>query len=135
MSGSTTTAETASDVRAQTIAFVTWLLGHVCLALNLRSEREPLFRLGLFSNRLMVGWAVATAAFVLLVTMVPGIRKSFHTVALSGREWALAAGAAWLGTFWIEAWKWLFARRSRRERYGGSGSGAADPNPIRRPRG
>ena len=32
------------------------LLGHVLLALNMRSDREPLFRLGLFSHRLMMGW-------------------------------------------------------------------------------
>src|SRR6266487_1254002 len=43
-------------LRAQTVAFVSWMLGHVFLAINLRSEREPLFRLGFFSNRLMILW-------------------------------------------------------------------------------
>ena len=54
----------AGALRAQTVAFVTWLLGHVFLALNLRSERELLVKLGLFANRLMIGsdWPVCTLA-------------------------------------------------------------------------
>ncbi len=39
---------------AQTMAFAAWLVGHIFLALNLRSEREPLVRLGYFSNHLIV---------------------------------------------------------------------------------
>src|SRR5207245_9242850 len=42
---------------AQTAAFVTWLLGHVLMALNLRSQRDSLFHLGLLWNRLMVLWS------------------------------------------------------------------------------
>lgn len=100
----------AGTAAAQTIAFVTWLLGHVFLAMNLRSEREPLVRLGLFSNRLMVGWAAATIAFVLLVTLLPAARVAFKTLPLSGGAWALAIGAALAGTFWMEAYKWLLFR-------------------------
>ena len=96
----------AGLLRAQTLAFVTWLVGHVLLALNVRSERQPLLRLGFFSNRLMLVWGVATIAFVLLATLVPGVQAALKTVPLSGREWALAAGAALAGTFWMEARKW-----------------------------
>jgi Ca2+-transporting ATPase len=103
----------ASLVGARTAAFVTWLLGHVLLALNMRSEREPLFQLGLFSNRLMVIWGAATVAFVLLVTCVPGVQAAVKTVALSGREWALAVGSALAGTFWTEIRKWLQGEHPR----------------------
>src|SRR6266566_3658935 len=96
---------------AQTAAFVTWLLGHVLLALNLRSQREPLFRLGLFSNRLMVWWAMATVLFVLVVTLVPGVQMLFKTTSLSAETWALAIAAALIGTFWIEVRKWITSRR------------------------
>jgi Ca2+-transporting ATPase len=101
----------ASLIRAQTVAFVTWLLGHVFLALNLRSEREPLFHLGLFSNRLMTAWGAATIAFVLFATLVPGVQGAFKTIALSGAEWTLTLGVSLAGTFWIEARKWLFPRQ------------------------
>ncbi|MEJ2558527.1 MAG: HAD-IC family P-type ATPase [Anaerolineae bacterium] len=97
----------ASLTRAQTAAFVTWLLGHVLLALNMRSERQPLFQLGLFSNRLMVIWGAATVVFVLLVACVPGVQAALKTVALSSGEWTLAIGTALTGTFWMEIRKWL----------------------------
>ena len=95
---------------ARTMAFVTWLLGHVFLALNMRSERQPLLQLGLVSNRLMVIWVAATVAFVLLATLVPGVQTALKTVSLSGGEWALAVGVALAGTFWMEARKWLLFR-------------------------
>jgi Ca2+-transporting ATPase len=98
---------------AQTMAFATWLLGHVFLALNLRSEREPLLRLGFFSNRLMVIWAAATFGLLLFATLVPGVQGFFKVVALSPSEWLLAIGAALIGTFWIEAKKLIAARHSR----------------------
>ena len=92
-------------VEAQTMAFASWLLGHIFLALNLRSEREPLVRLGWFSNRLMVVWATATIGLLLFATFVPGVHNLFKVVSLSATEWLLAIGAALIGTFWIEAKK------------------------------
>jgi len=95
---------------AQTMAFVTWLLGHVFLAINMRSEREPLVRLGLFSNRLMIGWAAATLAFVLLATLLPVAQVALKTAPLTGQQWALVVGAALVGTFWMEVGKWPRSR-------------------------
>jgi len=37
-------------VLAQTSAFVTWLLGHILLALNLKQEKLPFFKQGITSN-------------------------------------------------------------------------------------
>ena len=102
----------ADPSRAQTMAFVTWLLGHVFLAINLRSEQQPILHVGVFSNRWMLGWSVATVTFALFVTKVPGVIDVFTTVVLTGGEWALAGGAALAGTFWMEIWKWR--RRLRR---------------------
>ena len=101
-------------LRAQTVAFVAWLLGHVLLALNLRSEREPLVRLGLFSNRLMVIWGAATVAFIIVVTLVPPVGTALKTVPPSGREWLLAAGATFVGTFWLELRKLIRSRGETR---------------------
>ena len=97
-------------VRAQTVAFVAWLLGHVFLAINLRSEREPLFRLGFFSNRLMILWGVAAIAFVLFATLVPGVQNLLKTTTLSGQDWLLVLIATVIGTFWIEIRKLIFWR-------------------------
>lgn len=98
-------------VSAQTVAFVTWMIGHVLLALNLRSEREPLIRLGLFSNRLMLVWGLATIIFVLLITSVPWVQSVFKTTGLSAGQWGLALGAALVGTCWLELRKLFLYRR------------------------
>jgi P-type Ca2+ transporter type 2C len=84
------------------MAFAAWLLGHIFLALNLRSERQPLVRLGFFSNRLMVIWAAATLGLLPFATFVPGVQHLFKVTPLSAREWLLAVGVAMIGTFWIE---------------------------------
>lgn len=103
----------AGLAQARTAAFVTWLLGHVFLAFNLRSEREPLFRLGFFSNRLMVFWMLATFIFVALIALAPVIAPTvavpFGFVTLAPGQWPLALGLAILGTFWLEIAK-LIAR-------------------------
>lgn len=100
----------AGQVQAQTVAFITWLIGHVLLAFNLRSEREPLLRLGIFSNRLMIIWAVATVLFVLIISVVPGVQALVKTSSLSRNEWVLIVGSTLIGTFWLEARKWLTYR-------------------------
>ena len=84
----------------------TWLVGHVFLALNMRSEREPLVRLGFFSNKLMVIWVLMTLAFALVVTTVPGIQAALKTTPLTLNDWALLIPLALIGTFWLEVRKW-----------------------------
>ncbi len=96
---------TGDLVRAQTVAFVSWLIGHVLLALNMRSEREPLFKLGLFSNPVMIGWAAAAFAFVLVATLVPGARQALKTVDPGLLQWLLVALVTIAGTCWLEVWK------------------------------
>ena len=97
----------ADPTTARTMAFVTWLLGHVFLALNMRSERLPLFKLGLLSNRLMILWGAATVVFVLLATLVPALQTALRTVSLSCQQWTLMVGASLAGTFWLEVRKVL----------------------------
>jgi Ca2+-transporting ATPase len=96
---------TGNGGQARTVAFVAWLLGHLFLAMNMRSEREPLVRLGVLSNRVMVVWGAATVGFVLLSTLVPSVRPALKTVPLTGWEWGLAAGTAFAGAFWLEVRK------------------------------
>jgi Ca2+-transporting ATPase len=88
----------AELIRVQTMAFFTWLLGHVLLAINLRSEQKPLFRSGLFSNPMMVTWSLATLAFIMIMSLVPEIQIAVKIVTLSLREWVLIVSAAVAGT-------------------------------------
>jgi len=104
----------AGQTAAQTAAFATWLIGHVLLALNMRTEREPLLRVGLFSNRLMLAWAAATVVFVLVVTLVPPVHTLVKTSDLSPAIWTLVVGVTVVGTFWMEVRKWIGAPRAAR---------------------
>ncbi len=90
---------------AQTVAFGTWLAGHVLLAINLRSTREPLYRLGFFTNPAMLLWAVLAIGFFAFVTLVEPIRNAVHVVSLSWRYWLGILAVAFLATFWMEAKK------------------------------
>ena len=95
----------AELITAQTVAFCTWMLGHVFLAFNMRSERQPVTQVGLFSNRLMLGWGLAAAVFIVLSTYLPALQVGMKTTILDGEHWLLVVGAAFLGTVWMEVWK------------------------------
>jgi P-type Ca2+ transporter type 2C len=99
----------AGATTAHTAAFVTWLIGNVLLAFNMRTEREPVLRLGLFSNRMMLWWAGATLIFVLAVTLVPAIQSAVNTTTLSPATWGMVLLAVVVGTCWIEVIKWIRA--------------------------
>jgi Ca2+-transporting ATPase len=91
--------------QTQDIAFFTWLLGHLSLALNLRSDRQPLFQLGLRSNRLMLFWVAGTAVFVLLVAYVPELRLVCRGIAPTAGQWAMMIGLVLIGAFWMDVRK------------------------------
>ena len=92
---------------AQTMAFATWMVGHVFLALNLRSEREPLAKLGLFSNKLMLLWSLVVAATLVVGTNVTYVHASLKITSLSLLNWGILLAVAFLATFWMELKKLL----------------------------
>jgi Ca2+-transporting ATPase len=99
--------QTQNIAQAQTMAFATWMLGHIFLALNFRSEREPLVKLGLFSNKIMILWALAVVATLILGISLPFVHDSLKITNLSLSDWALAVGVSFLATFWMELRKIL----------------------------
>jgi Ca2+-transporting ATPase len=99
--------QTQNIAQAQTMAFATWMLGHIFLALNFRSEKEPLIKLGLFSNKIMILWALVVVATLLLGTSLPFVHNSLKITNLSLSDWALVIGVSFLATFWMELKKIL----------------------------
>jgi Ca2+-transporting ATPase len=94
-------------VYAQTVAFATWIMTHIFLAFNTRSETEPLVRRGLFSNKVMVIWAIAAIVTLLSATVVPILQTLIKTTALELSDWLLVLIASFAATFWIEAEKMI----------------------------
>jgi Ca2+-transporting ATPase len=81
-------------VTAQTAAFTAWILGHVLLAYVSRSAHDPLYRIGLFSNRIMLIWAVGACAFLALVLTVPWAGQQIGITSLSAVSVVVIAGFA-----------------------------------------
>jgi len=96
---------TGNLVYAQTVAFAAWIISHIFLAFVRRSETEPLLKRGLFSNRVMVLWAVAAAGMLVASTVIPLLQTLVKTTSLSLLDWAMVLVASFLATFWIDAMK------------------------------
>jgi Ca2+-transporting ATPase len=92
---------------AQTMAFATWMLGHILLALNFRSEKEPLAKLGFFSNKVMVLWALLVIVVLLTSVNLSFVHDSLRITYLSLQGWALVVIVSFIATFWIELKKTL----------------------------
>jgi Ca2+-transporting ATPase len=102
-----------SLIEAQTIAFATWLVGHIFLALSFRSERQPLPRIGLFSNKVMLIWMGAVLIFLVFVTTLPEARTSLKLAAMGLNSWLLAIGVPFIAIFWMELEKVIKDKNGR----------------------
>lgn len=87
---------------AQTVAFATWMFGHVFLAFNFRSENTPLRKEGFLSNKVMLIWALAVVIVLVAATNVPFIQSALRITALMPYDWAIVVAVAFAATFWME---------------------------------
>jgi len=96
---------------ARTAAFATWLLGHIILALNLKQEKVPLLKQGVFSNLFAAGWLIGMITLVLAMTFVPFVQSVFQTTRIDGLQWVLVIAGALLASMWMELFKFLRLRK------------------------
>jgi len=75
------------------------------LAFNLRSEKEPLHRVGFLSNKLMLTWALIAVLALILVVNVAPLQETLKTTSLPEVSWALILGITIVATFWMETKK------------------------------
>lgn len=93
---------TADATYAQTVAFATWMFGHVFLAFNFRSEDTPLSKQGALSNRVMLVWALLVVFVLVAGTYVPVIQSALKITSLTAPDWAIVVAVAFAATFWME---------------------------------
>ena len=74
---------------AQTVAFATLICSELLRAYPARSERYPLHRIGIFSNRWMQYAVGASLTLLLVVIYVPFLAQVFGTVPLAARDWVI----------------------------------------------
>ncbi len=72
---------------ARTMAFTTLTVVELIMAFSCRSERLPLLKLGVFSNRSLIWASMTSFALMLAVIYLPFLQPIFKTVSLGWMEW------------------------------------------------
>ena len=109
------TEHTDPTITAQTMAFVTLVMSELFRAYTARSERYPLLKLGLFTNKFMQ-YAIAFSVFLLLVVVyipVPAVNEVFNTTPITLSEWGVMIPLILLPSVVAEIWKAYMNRSSR----------------------
>jgi Ca2+-transporting ATPase len=101
-----------SLVAAQTIAFTTLVLSELFRAYTSRSERYPLLRLGLLSNKYMLGATLSSFALMLAVIYLPVFEPIFYTHNLSLQDWLLILPLTLIPSIVAEIGKWITSRQA-----------------------
>ena len=94
----------------QTMVFTVLTLAQLAHVLAIRSEKESLFAIGLFSNRPMTLAIIITFLLQLATIYLPALNPIFKTEPLDMAELALCVGAASVVLIAIEIEKWLVRR-------------------------
>jgi Ca2+-transporting ATPase len=97
---------------AETMAFVTLSLAELPVAYTARSERYPLIKVGIFTNRNMNLAVLSSTLLLLAVIYVPFLQPVFNTVALGWSQWELVIPLFFIPAIAAEVVKSiLYARR------------------------
>ncbi len=102
--------------QARTAGFTVLVLAQLFNCFNSRSDRASAFT-GLFTNRLLWGAVVASAALQVAVVHVPFLNEAFGTTPLSGDDWLVCVAAA-SSVLWLDELKKLIVRTTCRRRAG-----------------
>ena len=97
----------------QTIVFTVLSLAQLGQALAVRSERTPLYRQGLFSNKMLMGAILLTFALQMAVIYIPALNTIFKTQPLSWDELLLSIGIAAVLFHAVELEKWFRSKRRK----------------------
>jgi Ca2+-transporting ATPase len=105
-------ALSTGHVAWQTMVFTVLTLGQMAHVMGIRSEQDPLWRIGIASNRPLLGAVLLTFVLQMATIYVPVLNPIFKTEPLSLAELAVclaAAAVVWVATEAEKAW-----RRARR---------------------
>ena len=92
---------------AKTMAFVTLSFSELLRAFTARSERYPLHKIGLFSNKWMFYAVTSSLLLLLAVIYVPFLQPIFNTVSLGWTEWQIVLPLLFVPAIVAEISKWL----------------------------
>jgi Ca2+-transporting ATPase len=97
----------------QTMVFTTLALSRVGMAEAMRSDRDSLFRIGLLSNKPLLGAVALTFGLQMAVVYIPFLQAVFQTTALSAIDLAISVALSALVLGAIELEKVLIRHKLR----------------------
>ncbi len=95
----------------QSVLFTTLIFAQLGLALEIRSGRQSLVRLGLLSNKAMLGAVGLGLVGQLLLLYVPFLQRVFGTEALDAMHFGYALAGTAIVMAGVELYKWVLRRR------------------------
>ena len=95
--------------QTQTIAFSAWIIGHILLAMVFRSEHDPLYKIGFFSNKVIILWGLLAYIFLFIVISIPAI--GFAMLSIS--QLIIIFMISIIGILWLEMKKLINYYRSK----------------------
>src|SRR5271157_4161536 len=101
-----------SAAEIQTFAFSAWIMGHVILAFIMRSETEPLYVLGPFSNKVMDLWAILAFGFLFVALAVPAVNAQLKLSTITLGQLGLVFITVFLILMWREIAKLFIFKRN-----------------------
>jgi Ca2+-transporting ATPase len=99
------------DPHWQTLLFTTLVFAQLGVALGVRSETDPLVKIGLRSNPAMLGAVLLMGALQLAVVYVPLLQTIFGTTPLPVEDLLVTVLAGATVLIGVEAWKWVLRVR------------------------
>ena len=94
-------------VQAQTFAFSAWIFTLMMLAFVSRSEKDPLYHLGIFANRAMDVWALVAVAFLFVAIGTPELSAYFKLSSVTIVQLATVLAISFVCASWQEWMKVL----------------------------
>lgn len=77
---------------ARTLAFLTIIASQLFYSFSFRHEYKSIFKVGLFSNKYLVGAVVLGFALQLLILYIPVMREAFKLQTIDAAGWMIALG-------------------------------------------
>jgi len=98
---------------APTMAFVTLSFSELLRAFTARSERYPLFKIGLFTNKYMNLAFITSLILLLVVVYIPFLQPVFNTTSLGWEQWRMILPLLFIPALAAEVGKFITTRKSR----------------------
>ena len=98
---------------AETMAFVTLSFSELVRAYTARSERYPLLKIGVFSNRNMNLAVISSLALLLAVIYIPFLQPIFNTTSLGWAQWQLVLPLLLVPSIAAEVTKYVAGRSKK----------------------